>query len=272
MKLLHVTDLHGVKWKYERILRIAEYHKVSIVVNCGDMLPKEDPFGQGQFIREYLDDYFAHLERKGIFYLCYLGNDDLQIFDERFEETCRKYTLIINLAQRKCTIGGYEFIGMNLVVDYPFRLKDRCRKDTKDYLFQRQFGKGLLSTNEGWQELDDWFGYAETLPSIADELEKLEQPEDITKTIYVIHMPPYSLGLDKCRNGEEVGSKAVYDFLLKKQPLLSLHGHIHESPNVTNIWWAWLGSTICVQPGQYDNRLTCVIIDMSSMTLERIVE
>jgi hypothetical protein len=161
---------------------------------------------------------------------------------------------------------------MNLVVDYPFRLKDRCRKDTKDYLFQRQFGKGLLSTNEGWQELDDWFGYAETLPSIADELEKLEQPEDITKTIYVIHMPPYSLGLDKCRNGEEVGSKAVYDFLLKKQPLLSLHGHIHESPNVTNIWWAWLGSTICVQPGQYDNRLTCVIIDMSSMTLERIVE
>jgi len=32
-------------------------------------------------------------------------------------------------------------------------------------------------------------------------------------------MPPYKLVLDKCWNGEEVGSRAVYDFLLKKQPL-----------------------------------------------------
>ena len=85
-------------------------------------------------------------------------------------------------------------------------------------------------------------------------------------------MPPYKLGLDKCLNGKDVGSRAVYDFLFEKQPLLSFHGHIHESPEVSNIWQTRLGSTICVQPGQHDEKLTYVIIDMSSMTLERIIE
>jgi len=149
MKLLYVTDIHGVKGKYERILEIAERHKVLAVINGGDILPKEDLFGQGRFIRKYLDEYFARFERSGIYYLCYLSNDDLRIFDEQFEETCRKFTFIVNLERRKYTIAGYEFVGMNLVVDYPFRLKDRCRKDTKDYLFQRQFGKGLFSTTQG---------------------------------------------------------------------------------------------------------------------------
>ena len=82
MKLLYVTDIHGVKWKYERILRIAEYHKVVAVINGGDMLPKDELFSQGSFIREYLDYYFARFERLGIYYLCYLGNDDLRIFQK----------------------------------------------------------------------------------------------------------------------------------------------------------------------------------------------
>ena len=60
---------------------------------------------------------------------------------------------------------GFEFVGMNWVVDYPFRLKDRCRMDTADYVFQEQFGTGLLSTPNGWQEIADWISYAKTLPT-----------------------------------------------------------------------------------------------------------
>ena len=65
-----------------------------------------------------------------------------------------------NLAQRKSEIGRFEFVGMNWVVDYPFRLKDRCRMDTADYVFQEQFGTGLLSTPNGWQEIVEWISYA----------------------------------------------------------------------------------------------------------------
>jgi Icc-related predicted phosphoesterase len=159
---------------------------------------------------------------------------------------------------------------MNWVVDYPFRLKDRCRMDTKDYIFQEQFGTGLLSTLNGCKEIEDWFAYAKTLPTIEDELEKLVRPMKMAQSVYVLHMPPYKLGLDKCGHGPEVGSKAIYAFLQTHQPKLSLHGHIHESPKFSGKWYAQLGSTICIQPGQL-SPFTYVTIDLQTMQLDRRV-
>lgn len=270
MRLLFVTDLHGSKWKYERLFEVAKNFRANVVINGGDMLPKNnEPFRQGDFITNYLDNHFARFNSAGIYYLCYLGNDDLIIFDKLFEETCNKYPFVVCLAQRKFEIGGYNFIGMNWVVDYPFRLKDRCRMDTDDYTFQEQFGTGLLSTSDGWQEIEDWFTHAKKLPTIEEELDRLVRPRDMAKSVYVIHMPPNRLGLDRCHDGSEVGSKAVYNFLKKYQPMLSLHGHIHESPEVTGRWNAKLGRTICIQPGQL-NEFTYVAIDLSTMKFEKI--
>ena len=271
MKILYVTDLHGNTWKYEKILEIAKELRVNVVINGGDMLPKGDLFKQDKFISQYLDDYFSRFNSAKIYYLCYLGNDDLKIFDELFDNVCNKYSFVFHLAQRKFKLGGYEFIGMNWIVDYPFRLKDRCRMDTNNYTFQEQFGTGLLSTYNGWNEIDNWFSYAKSLPTIEEELNQLVFPKDMKKSIYIIHMPPKHLGLDECYNGLEAGSDAVYNFLKKHQPKLSLHGHIHESPEVTKKWYAKLGSTICIQPGQLDD-LSYVIIDLSTdMKFDRII-
>jgi len=33
-----------------------------------------------------------------------------------------------------------------------------CR--VPEYIFQEQFGKGLLSAPDGWREIDDWFASA----------------------------------------------------------------------------------------------------------------
>lgn len=140
--------------------------------------------------------------------------------------------------------------------------------DTDDYVFQRQLGTGLLSTQEGFQEIKDWPAYARSLPTLHDELTSLVRPQNMNKTIYVIHMPPARLGLDKCYSGVEVGSRAVYDFIKKNQPLLTLHGHIHESPQMTGKWFAKLGKTICIQPGQLDD-LTYVTIALNTMHCER---
>jgi len=41
-----------------------------------------------------------------------------------------------------------------------------------------------------------------------------------------------------------VGSTAVREAILEYQPLLSLHGHIHESRGMQR-----LGQTICINPG-----------------------
>ena len=272
MRLLFATDLHGCKWKYERLFEVAKEFRATVVINGGDMMPNDgNLLAQDEFIINYLNGHFARFDSAKIYYLCYPGNDDLRAFDRLFEEICDRYPFIVYLAQRKFEIGGFEFVGMNWVVDYPFRLKDRCRMDTGDYLFQEQFGTGLLSTPDGLKELNDWFTYVKTLPTVENELNQLPFPGNMKQSVYVLHMPPFGLGLDKCNHGAEVGSKAVYNFLRKHQPKLALHGHIHESPEVSGRWWARLGDTICIQPGQLDG-LTYVTIDLSSMKFDRTVE
>ncbi len=273
MKILYTTDLHGSEWKYDRFFEVARILHVDVAINGGDMLPKYggDLFKQDDFIKGFLNKHFSWFNSNDIHYLCCLGNDDLIIFNELFEETCDKYPFIFNLSQRKFDLWGYEFIGFNWVVDTPFRLKDRCRMDTPEYKFQKQLGSALFSTPTGWMGMDGWEKYAHSIKTIEQELSLLVRPNDMSKTIYVIHMPPHKLGLDKCDHGLSVGSKAVYEFLEKNQPLLSLHGHIHESPDVTGIWQAKIGNTICIQPGQPE-AFTYVVIDLDNGNIERMSE
>ncbi|UCC20637.1 MAG: metallophosphoesterase [Promethearchaeota archaeon] len=275
MKLLYVSDLHGIEWKYNSIFQIASSQKLDLVINGGDMLTfRGNLLHQDKFIIGFLDEYFSRFESEKIYYLGFLGNDDLKIFDDLFQNTCDKYSYVANIAQARFQIEGtkYEFIGMNWVTDLPFGLKDRARKDNKDFELPRQIGRQYLSTSNGFKKIDNWNSYIDTLPTIEDELEKLFKPSDMRNTIYVFHDPPANLDLDVTSDGKKVGSKAEYAFLKKNQPLLSLHGHIHESYDVSGKWYSQLEKTICIQPGQseqHENYLNYVIIDLETMNLER---
>jgi Icc-related predicted phosphoesterase len=95
---------------------------------------------------------------------------------------------------------------------------------------------------------------------ISSRLAELEAQLDPDKPLIVVtHVPPYASRLDiapKLRDdlsiviegGEPVmvpvGSPAVRAFLERTQPMLSLHGHIHESRGIIKI-----GRTIAVNPG-----------------------
>jgi uncharacterized protein len=85
---------------------------------------------------------------------------------------------------------------------------------------------------------------------------QLAHPE---RALFNFHVPPYGSTLDSCprlnddlsiimtSSGPEIapaGSTAVRASIEKYQPLLGLHGHIHESKGSTKI-----GSTVCVNPG-----------------------
>jgi Icc-related predicted phosphoesterase len=272
LRLLYVTDLHGNERRYRRVIELARDGGFAAVVNGGDMLPKgDDLFRQDRFITGFLDAHWEEFDAAGIACLCFPGNDDLAVFDGLFDEVASRHPAVQDIAGRRTELGGFEFIGMNWVVDYPFRLKDRCRMDTPAYAFQPQFGTGLLSTPGGWRELPDWKRHARGLPTVADELAALPRPADPGRAVYVIHMPPAGLGLDRCWNGVGVGSIAVRDFLLATQPRLALHGHIHESPEVSGVWRGELGRTACVQPGQ-DRLLTWVEMDLGSVSMERRTE
>ena len=72
-------------------------------------------------------------------------------------------------------------------------------------------------------------------------------------------MPPYGSGLDTAAELDEdlsvvmsgskpklipVGSTAVRELIERYQPLLGLHGHVHERAGATRI-----GRTLCINPG-----------------------
>ena len=85
---------------------------------------------------------------------------------------------------------------------------------------------------------------------------------DIHKCIFNFHAPPYDSTLDEAievkvhgneiayvTNGIKpkvipVGSKSVRRAIEKFQPIMGLHGHIHESRGVVKI-----GKTVCINPG-----------------------
>jgi Icc-related predicted phosphoesterase len=79
------------------------------------------------------------------------------------------------------------------------------------------------------------------------------------RAIVNFHCPPYGSGLDVAPELDEtlkpvirggrpsfisVGSKAVRDAIKHYQPVVGLHGHIHESRAVQKI-----GRTVCLNPG-----------------------
>lgn len=86
-----------------------------------------------------------------------------------------------------------------------------------------------------------------------------DQLENPRRAIFNVHVPPYESSLDTAYEVDEdlryvmkggrphevpTGSPAVRQVIEETQPLLSLHGHIHESKGVTKI-----GRTVAINPG-----------------------
>ena len=82
---------------------------------------------------------------------------------------------------------------------------------------------------------------------------------DMSNCIFNFHCPPFDSGLDSAPKLDDklrvevkdgslsivpVGSKSVRSAIEKYQPLLGLHGHIHESRGTCKI-----GRTLCMNPG-----------------------
>jgi Icc-related predicted phosphoesterase len=275
LKILSTSDIHGDEYQYSLLKKEAQRHQADVVIIAGDLFPKLNPIfkRQPKFIKHLEKEYFPFWEKNKIHLVLYMGNDDLRIYDQMFDDVCSKFEFVHNLPRRKITICGHEVIGFDLVADYPFGLKDRCRMDKLNFVFPIQYGHPAYSTEKanggGWEDIEDWVSLAQDLPTIEDELKALVRPTNMKKAIYAIHMPPTGVNLDVCSAGDRPGSKAVTEFLVREQPLLSLHGHIHESYYMTGIWKAQIGDTTAIQVGQYGCRLSYAVIDTETMEMHR---
>ncbi|HZE19079.1 MAG TPA: hypothetical protein VE402_03080, partial [Candidatus Angelobacter sp.] len=93
------------------------------------------------------------------------------------------------------------------------------------------------------KELEEWMG--KDLEGIGREL-----TPDRVPVVCAFHGPPHGTALDLIHGDVHVGSRVVRTFLEDRKPILSLHGHIHESPAVSGKFADRIGPTICVNPGQ----------------------
>jgi uncharacterized protein len=120
---------------------------------------------------------------------------------------------------------------------------------------------GYKMLSLGYSNITPWKSPRELdEPALLERIVALaEQIEDHTSAVWNIHVPPRDSMLDTAAELDEdfnmvligkqphmipVGSSAVREAIERYQPLVALHGHIHESPGATHI-----GRTLCVNPG-----------------------
>jgi Icc-related predicted phosphoesterase len=113
----------------------------------------------------------------------------------------------------------------------------------------------------GYSNITPWHSHREqTEKQLADALRQLGGSlQDPARAVVNVHVPPFGTQLDDAPVLDSdlrvvqvmgqvkfapVGSTAVRDFLFETQPLLGLHGHIHESAGIRR-----LGRTIAINPG-----------------------
>lgn len=162
------------------------------------------------------------------------GNDDILQVNEVLDNS----KSVVNLDGRKLFINDHEIITLSWSNPTPWKTP---RETTEEEL-------------------------AKMIDSLASQIESMES------AIFNFHVPPYGTHLDQAPKLTKdlkpsisetisVGSKAVLEAIKRYQPLLGLHGHIHESRGLERI-----GRTLCINPG---SEYTEGILRGAIITLEK---
>jgi len=268
------TDLHGRVERYESLFTLIQAERPAAVFLGGDLLPRSSyraGLAPGDFAGGYLRPGFERLhETLGHHYpavFLILGNDDPKVEEPSFLEAVRNGTWQY-IHGRRVPFARFEVYGYAYVPPTPFLLKDWERYDVSRYV-----DPGCVSPEEGRRSApadasDVKWG------TIAQDLSTLANENSMESAILLIHTPPYDTALDRAaldgKKHEHVpldvhtGSIAVRRFIEQRQPLLTLHGHVHESARLTGEWKVRIGRTVCINAAHDGPELALVRFDPES--------
>lgn len=247
-----VTDLHGKPDRYRKLFEVMINEKPDAVFFGGDLLPHRMKMVEGfdDFILDFLFPNLRKIkealkeETPELFMI--LGNDDARSEEHKFINE-NKNGLIQYISQAKTNWNGFSIYGYPFVPPSPFQLKDWEKYDVSRYV-----DPGCIPPTEGFRttETKEDIEYA----TIQKDLMELAGDNDLSKAIFLFHSPPYKTNLDRAGlDGKmidhapmdvHVGSIAIKRFIEERQPLLTLHGHIHESTRLTGNWHQQIGNTV----------------------------
>jgi len=243
LNCIFVSDLHGKNKRYARLFQTIIKEKPDAVFLGGDLLPNQ--FTLDSNMDEFIEDkIFSNIRKikenadKEIRFFVILGNDDPRVFEKNFLDADDE-GLIDYVHNKTVNFADMFVTGYSYVPPTPFQLKDWEKYDVSQYV-----DVGVISPENGIRTIEvseDKIRYA----TIAEDLKKLSKNIQVEKTIFLFHSPPYNSYLDRADLDEKivdhapvdvhVGSIAIQRFIKKRQPLLTLHGHVHESARIT-VW------------------------------------
>jgi Icc-related predicted phosphoesterase len=248
------SDLHGNADRYRTLWERAAQERPAAVFLGGDLMPHGmDPTWHdtdGGFVEGFLAQGFADLRRRlgdaapRVFLV--LGNDDPHGWEADLragqERGLWEYVHGRGVAWGEHTVWGY-----NCVPPTPFLLKDWERYDVSRFV-----DPGCIAPEDG-RRTDGMTKRELRWRTIAGELADMVGGADLSRDICLFHTPPHGTPLDLAALAgrridhvpvdPHVGSIAVSRFITGKQPLVTLHGHVHEAAETSGVWRVHLGNT-----------------------------
>jgi Icc-related predicted phosphoesterase len=266
-----VSDLHGRTDCYEKLFDLLAKERPAALFMGGDLLP--GALGSpGNFIHDFMAAEFTGLRRRlgldapRVFLI--MGNDDYRSEESELKIAARRG--IWEYIHNTCvSLGEYDVFGYAYVPPTPFMLKDWERYDVG-----RHVDPGCVSPEEGFLSVPVT-AQTRKYSTIAKDLDRLAGKEGMSRAVFLFHTPPYKTNLDRIDPRSpmidhapvdvNVGSIAVRNFIEAREPLLTLHGHIHESWRRTGSWRDRIGRTHCFSAAHGGPELSLVRFDLEDL-------
>ena len=283
-KLFFATDIHGSDICWSKFLNAGKFYGADVLILGGDMTGKAvvPVIHQGgnnhkitlleqEFLttnEDELKDIVKRVRSRG--YYPYMTSpeeiSELEKSPERVSEIFKQE--VLKVVQQWMDLADRKLEGTDLRVycspgnDDMEEVDEIIRCSQRVLLVEGQV-TSLDSNHEmiasGWSNRTPWDTHRE---EDEDQLRvryeaMISKLKDPRNAIFNIHVPPYKSSLDEAPELDKdlrpkmagqalkpVGSTALRKAIEETQPLLGLHGHIHEGRGATRI-----GKTLCINPG-----------------------
>jgi uncharacterized protein len=284
MRLFFATDIHGSETCWRKFLNSAKHYGADALVLGGDMtgkalVPIVDD-GGGSWHATLLENrhdlageeevaaFEEAVKRRG-YYPFRTNREELaeyeadpdradRFFHEQMLATVERWMALADERLGEARIKAYVCPGNDDQFDIDPVIENARHVHLAEGRVLDIDGFQMVST--GWSNRTPWETYREEdEPDLAVRIDKVAAEVTVgpERTIFSLHCPPYGSGLDDAPELTEdmrlkhaghapvpCGSKAVREAIERYQPVLSLHGHIHEARGNARI-----GKTLCINPG-----------------------
>jgi uncharacterized protein len=305
-RIIFSSDFHGSDIVWRKFLNSASMFNANVLLMGGDMTSKvmvpiiRD--GTGGYAAKFLgkemkitDEGLADL-KKQIRQHCYLPyvcskedvdamskNQDLveKIFEQLEVEMIKDWLSLIPIKAPGVKVIFHPGNDDKFVLDDVLRSSPYVTFAEESVVSFDDYHEAACV---GWSNPTPWHSPREcSEDELYEKLEKtVSQLKSVKTSCFCFHVPPYNSTIDLAPKLDAtlrpvyeggrpafipVGSTSVRKIIEKYQPLVGLHGHIHESPGLVKI-----GKTQCINPGsEYsEGILRAYIVELEGGKVRRL--